>query len=62
MKQTRAKKPLELKTDEAYLTNLKRGQKAKIAVLKKIGVSVPNHIRNQIDELFKLHVGEAEQA
>lgn len=61
MKQTRAKKPQELRTDDPYLLKLKRGQKAKVAILKKKGISIPDYVRNGIDELFKLH-GEAEQA
>lgn len=62
MKQTRAKKPVNLKTDVPYLTKLRRDQKQKIAYLKKKGISVPESFRELIDALFAEHAEETEKA
>jgi hypothetical protein len=61
MNEIKSRKPDEDKIDVPYLINLKRDQKAKIAVLKKKGFNIQVLMRNHIDELFEIH-GETEQA
>ncbi|VTU34654.1 hypothetical protein [Variovorax sp. RA8] len=61
MNEIKSRKPDEDKVDVPYLINLKRDQKAKIAVLKKKGFNIQVLMRNRIDELFEIH-GETEQA
>lgn len=61
MNEIKSRKPDEDKIDVPYLINLKRDQKAKIAVLKKKGFNIQVLMRNRIDELFEMH-GETEQA
>lgn len=62
MNEIKSRKPDEEKIDVPYIINLKRDQKAKIAALKKKGYNIPVLMRNFVDEMFDLHVGETEQA
>ncbi len=62
MNEIKSRKPEEDKIDVPYLINLKRDQKAKIAVLKKKGLNIAVLMRNRIDELYEIHTGETEQA